>query len=268
MTTYLMPAYYRLLEGIRMGIVEAMNEEITALRHRVAQLDDTSRLHEQRLDGFGERLSELASHATPAMELKSQQIPFVNHPVPGEKGWVTSQGKKIEILGFDEVSGDVWCRFPTSDTNRDTYRTYRYPPKHWERYWTKYWVDYEVAEETTTQIDVELDIDMIAERLRKEFKIIRETSESLTGEPLSPRLEVFMRQTLTALSTLMQHNTGMTSIKMTAFDPPLAPVPGGPRHIPPGESPEDDSCPSCGAEASWIGPPDSDHCLDSWHGGV
>jgi hypothetical protein len=29
-----------------------------------------------------------------------------------------------------------------------------------------------------------------------------------------------------------------------------------------------DCCPSCGVSAGWIGPPDSSHCPDKWHGGM
>jgi hypothetical protein len=31
---------------------------------------------------------------------------------------------------------------------------------------------------------------------------------------------------------------------------------------------DSDSCPSCGAQGTWIGPPDSPFCEDNWHNGV
>jgi len=212
-----------------MGMIEGMNKEISALRRRVAQLENTSKEHGRSLNEIGDVLSEPASVVTPAM------IPFVGHPIPGEKGWTTSQGKRIEILGFDEESGDVWCKFPTDPSNTQ-HKTYRYRAAHWEKYWKKYWVAdpgrlMQFEESETTKI--EIDLDDIAKRLRKEFRIQTEQAESLTDEPLSPRLETFMRMTLNALDQLMLHSMGHTSIVMTAFDPPLHHIPNGPRYIPP-----------------------------------
>jgi len=219
-----------------------MYEDNPMLR-RIRKLEDENKLLKARLDILA-------------------PLPF---PEVGALGWTTSKGDPIEILGFDELSHDAWVRFPNSE-RRDSTKTYKYPEYHWHKYWTytpptptvqdlasHNWREYRTKAEqenyfserynptqdyTLTPFGAEVQRTLGDLVDHAQSKFVHDTKQAEDFSSFRERVDIFMRMALIALDSIQMQLTGISTVKLTAFDPPLHHIPAEvqPRFVPPGHS--------------------------------